>query len=314
MNDRLLGLDEELPLFADLEAIVRRLDRFADPQRILEDHVLVRLRQSLFVIHVPAEALEERIDELLPDLRLVERAGLVVVEMARERLDELQDFLGGWHAEIMRRRMDEVEVRCGFLRAAWLIPAVLLSNLGGDELRRSLPLPFDFPPSACDAPFVRTFRFAFPTVGLSMNDEVPNAIFRAAEARAQGHSWPAAAEQSGWELAGLRAWIRRNRSLWHRVLGQARSETHDAACDEAVTALRVQMRAKQPETVISAATALTARLAKPKSKPAVAAKKETDPTKQLDDWVESLPDKQLEKVGHYFEQLCEPNRPEGSDD
>lgn len=80
-----------------------------------------------------------------------------------------------------------------------------------------------------------------------MLDEVPNAILRAADARAQRLSW-AAAEQAGWQLPGLRAWIRRNRSLWHRVLGQARSEIHDATCDEAVTMLRRQLRASEPET------------------------------------------------------------------
>lgn len=125
-----------------------------------------------------------------------------------------------------------------------------------------------------------------------MLDDVPNAILRAAEARSQGLSWPAAAEQAGWQLPGLRACIRRNRKSWHRVLGQARCEIHDAACDEAVTMLRRQMRTEDPETAISAATALTARLGKPKpkSKPA---DKNKDPEQERNEWLHSLSQQNL---------------------
>jgi hypothetical protein len=125
-----------------------------------------------------------------------------------------------------------------------------------------------------------------------MNDAVPNAILRAAEARAQGLSWSAAAEQAGWQLPGLRAWIRRNRKSWHRVLGQARSEIHDAACDEAVTMLRRQLRASEPETAIAAATALTARLGKPKPKPKPA-DQNRDEEQERNEWLNSLSQQNL---------------------
>jgi hypothetical protein len=131
-----------------------------------------------------------------------------------------------------------------------------------------------------------------------MHDDVPEAVVRAAEARAQGLSWPAAAEQAGWELHGLRCWIRRYAAQWARVYGRARREAHDAAGDEAVTMLRRRLRDGDAKTVLAAATALIARFAAGKSKPRAA--KGPDPDAAMDEWLRGLSEPQ---VGQLIRQL-----------
>jgi hypothetical protein len=130
--------------------------------------------------------------------------------------------------------------------------------------------------------------------------DLPTAILRAADARAQGLSWAAAANEAGWNLPGLRSWIRAHRSLWARELGRARRETHDAACDEAVTMLRRQLRAQTEKTILTAATALAARLAPNKSKPANPKPAEMDPAQES-------------ALANHLEQLLEAMGPDDPD-
>jgi hypothetical protein len=93
-----------------------------------------------------------------------------------------------------------------------------------------------------------------------MMSDVPNAIARAAEARALGGSWVTAAAAARWTLAGVRRWIRDNESSWFRELYRARREAHDAARDEAVAVLRQQLRADEAKTTLQAAAALATKL------------------------------------------------------
>jgi hypothetical protein len=89
---------------------------------------------------------------------------------------------------------------------------------------------------------------------------VPNAVIRAAEARATGWSWPAAAKEAGWTLTGLRRWIRDHEKLWYRELYRARREARDIACDEAVAVLRKQLRAEEDKTTFQAAATLATKV------------------------------------------------------
>ena len=93
----LLGLDEELALLAEAEGVVRRLGRVADLHLVLVDHLFVLLREALRVVDVPAERGEEGVDELVAGRDLAERGGVVLVVVAFEELDELDDLGGSNH-------------------------------------------------------------------------------------------------------------------------------------------------------------------------------------------------------------------------
>ena len=86
-----------------------------------------------------------------------------------------------------------------------------------------------------------------------MPHDIPSAIARAAEVRAHGGSWPAAAQAAGWTAAGIQRWIRGHRQLWACEVGRARRDSRDEACDESVVALRKKLRAKTDKTVLEAA-------------------------------------------------------------
>ena len=101
-----LGFEEELALVADPEAVIGRLGRAADADGVLVDDFLVRLRVAAFVVHVPAEGLEERIQELLPELRLVVRARQVRLALALEALDQIENDRRRAHAGAPGLRAD----------------------------------------------------------------------------------------------------------------------------------------------------------------------------------------------------------------
>ncbi len=73
-------------------------------------------------------------------------------------------------------------------------------------------------------------------------------------------------------------WIHNHPRKWYRELFRARYDTRDAACDEAVTALRTQLRVGKKDELIRAASSLASnfrgkrsggkpRAVKPKSEP-----------------------------------------------
>src|SRR5262245_60114715 len=99
-----------------------------------------------------------------------------------------------------------------------------------------------------------------------MSRKTPIAVIKAAEARALGNSWEAAASASGWPLDQLRRWIRKRHSQWDRVLFRARRDARDSACDEAVPPLRVHLRDKKSKPKIDAATAVANHFSLPESK------------------------------------------------
>ena len=93
----LLGLDEELARAADAEAVVGRLGAAAHLDGLLVHHVLVGLGVALLVGDVPAQRLEEGVDELAADLGFVVRAAAIAVQVGAEALDEIDDGCWGWH-------------------------------------------------------------------------------------------------------------------------------------------------------------------------------------------------------------------------
>src|SRR5262249_47739467 len=68
-----------------------------DLDRGLVDHVLVGLGVALLIIHVPAEALEEGVDEFLANLGLVVVGRQVGVGVAAEEIHQFEDFLRSAH-------------------------------------------------------------------------------------------------------------------------------------------------------------------------------------------------------------------------
>src|SRR5262249_33161979 len=78
------GFEEEDRVAAKAEAIIRCLGAAADLDGRLVDHILVLFRRAAAVIDVPAEALEERVDELDPRLRLAVLRRAIVVGVVLE--------------------------------------------------------------------------------------------------------------------------------------------------------------------------------------------------------------------------------------
>ena len=68
-----------------------------DPDGILVDDVLERLGVAAGVADIPAEQLEQGINELDAGLGLVDRAAVIAFGVAVEDLDQVQQFIGYWH-------------------------------------------------------------------------------------------------------------------------------------------------------------------------------------------------------------------------
>ena len=84
----LLGFEEELARAADAKAVVGRLGVAADLDGILVDDIFVRFGVALLVVDVPAEGLEERIEELPPQLGFVVALALIGFAVLLEAVDE----------------------------------------------------------------------------------------------------------------------------------------------------------------------------------------------------------------------------------
>ena len=89
VDRRLLRLDEEPPLGADAEAVVGGLDLSLDLEPVLLHHLAVRFVQAGGVPHVPAEELEERVEEVVAERGLLVASGAVVVEILVEAFDQV---------------------------------------------------------------------------------------------------------------------------------------------------------------------------------------------------------------------------------
>ena len=99
-----LRLHEELARPADAERVVGGLGQAADDDRVLVDHVLVRLGVAGDVGHVPAQRGEERVHELDPRLGLVVRTGHVRGAVLVEPLDQGAHFPWRRHRRRPRSR------------------------------------------------------------------------------------------------------------------------------------------------------------------------------------------------------------------
>ena len=65
---RLFGFQKELARAADAEAVVRSFGGGLCPERVFVDHFLVGFGEPLLVVDVPAEMLEEGVEELAAEL------------------------------------------------------------------------------------------------------------------------------------------------------------------------------------------------------------------------------------------------------
>jgi hypothetical protein len=81
-------------------------------------------------------------------------------------------------------------------------------------------------------------------------------LSRAAELRATGKTWPAAAAELGWEHEELRKVVAEHGRLYERLASRARAEFRLDASSEAVAALRTLARSSDPDQCRHAATAI----------------------------------------------------------
>lgn len=92
-----LGLDEELPGPADPEAVVGGLGGPADLDRVLGDDVLVGLGVTLLVIDVPAQGLEEGVDELGADVGFLVTGSLIGLQVPVKDFHQPLNFIRRFH-------------------------------------------------------------------------------------------------------------------------------------------------------------------------------------------------------------------------
>jgi hypothetical protein len=138
-----------------------------------------------------------------------------------------------------------------------------------------------------------------------MPHDVPNAIVRAAEARAQGGNWKTAAEAAGWTLYGLRRWIRSHPRLWACELGRAWRASRDEACFESVALLRRKLRDEESKTVLEAAKIIGGQFAaKAKPRPAPP----PDLPGQFLDLLSALPENEPARVDHHIQAAEDESR------
>ena len=97
----LFGFDEEFCLPADAESVIGGFGFALHFNGRFVHHVFVCFGVALFVVHVPAERLEEGVDEFAAGLGFVVDSGAVIVAVALELGDEFVDFLRGWHMRLL---------------------------------------------------------------------------------------------------------------------------------------------------------------------------------------------------------------------
>ncbi|WP_343410346.1 hypothetical protein [Candidatus Amarolinea dominans] len=95
-----LGFDEELAFLADAERVVGRLGGVTDEHLVLMHHLLVLLREALGVVDIPAQCGEEGVNELVADRGLAEGRCAVLVVVALEELDELDNLGRSGHGRL----------------------------------------------------------------------------------------------------------------------------------------------------------------------------------------------------------------------
>src|SRR6266496_5626025 len=89
----LFGFEEKLSRAADAEAVVRRFGRLTNFDGVFVKNVFVGFGVALFVINIPAESFEERVEKLAAGLSFVVVARLVGVAIAVKAINEVEDLL-----------------------------------------------------------------------------------------------------------------------------------------------------------------------------------------------------------------------------
>lgn len=87
IDGRLLGFQEELAGAADPEAVVGGLVSTAYPDGIFVDHLPVGLGVTLLVVDIPAQRLEERVNEITAQRGFFVVTGAVGFQVAVKPLD-----------------------------------------------------------------------------------------------------------------------------------------------------------------------------------------------------------------------------------
>ena len=89
---------------ADVEAVVGSFRCFADLQLIFIDDITVGLGTALFVVYIPAEGLEHRVDEVDSELCFAVSFADVGVEVLVELLNLLYNFRRARNPRLARWR------------------------------------------------------------------------------------------------------------------------------------------------------------------------------------------------------------------
>src|SRR5262249_55043995 len=88
VDRRFLGFEKELLGAADPKTVVGGFGHPADFDCVFVNDILIGFGIALDIVHVPAEAFEERIDEFLAQLGFVVMAGFVGLGIVLETLDK----------------------------------------------------------------------------------------------------------------------------------------------------------------------------------------------------------------------------------
>jgi len=96
VHARFFGFDEEFARGADAESVIRRFDRALIFNGVFVDHLAVLRGEVGAVVHIPAERLEEGIEEFLAELGFVIMPGAIERPRVAEAVNEgLDDFWRG---------------------------------------------------------------------------------------------------------------------------------------------------------------------------------------------------------------------------
>ncbi len=97
INGGLFGFEEEFSSAADAETVVGGLGGRSDLDGVLVDDILIGVGIAAGIVDIPAEGIEEGIEEFAAELGFVVSAGAVVVAAALETLDKLINDSGSRH-------------------------------------------------------------------------------------------------------------------------------------------------------------------------------------------------------------------------
>jgi hypothetical protein len=83
---------KEFPRSPNSETIIWRFGSSTDLDLVFMDYILIRFCITLFVVHIPPEGFEERVNELQAYLGLVILPRSVILEIKTEAFNQIDDF------------------------------------------------------------------------------------------------------------------------------------------------------------------------------------------------------------------------------